>query len=165
MRLLAKSNRSLRLQQRAALASALSRTTAFTVLRPDGIFACQLAVVVDDAFQGVTSVVRGDDLLDATPRQIHLQQLLGLPTPTYTTLPSSETNRAKSSANKPSHRRSTSPASPHCSKPRAPGSVHTPGKDRYPQRLLRNDPFRPARDSNFRRAMRYSVARKPIFAS
>ena len=59
----------------------------FTVLRPDGIFAYQLAVVVDDAFQGVTSVVRGDDLLDSTPRQIHLQKLLGLPTPTYTHIP------------------------------------------------------------------------------
>jgi glutamyl-Q tRNA(Asp) synthetase len=59
----------------------------FTVLRPDGIFAYQLAVVVDDAFQGVTSVVRGDDLLDSTPRQIHLQKLLGLPTPTYKHIP------------------------------------------------------------------------------
>lgn len=55
----------------------------FTVLRADGIYAYQLAVVVDDAFQQVTDVVRGADLLDSTPRQIHLQKLLGLPTPRY----------------------------------------------------------------------------------
>ncbi|HWE50153.1 MAG TPA: glutamate--tRNA ligase family protein [Bryobacteraceae bacterium] len=59
----------------------------FTVKRSDGIFAYQLAVVVDDAFQGVTDIVRGDDLLDSTPRQIRLQQLLGLPTPKYKHIP------------------------------------------------------------------------------
>ena len=59
----------------------------FTVLRADGIFAYQLAVVVDDAFQGVTDVVRGADLLDSTPRQMHLQKLLGLPTPRYVHVP------------------------------------------------------------------------------
>jgi glutamyl-Q tRNA(Asp) synthetase len=59
----------------------------FTVLRADGIYAYQLAVVVDDAFQQVTAVVRGADLLDSTPRQIHLQKLLGLPTPRYTHVP------------------------------------------------------------------------------
>ena len=51
--------------------------------RADGLWAYQLAVVVDDAEQGVTHVVRGEDLADNTPRQIHLQHVLGLPTPTY----------------------------------------------------------------------------------
>lgn len=59
----------------------------FTVLRADGIFAYQLAVVVDDAYQQITDVVRGADLLDSTPRQIHLQKLLGLPTPRYVHVP------------------------------------------------------------------------------
>jgi glutamyl-Q tRNA(Asp) synthetase len=59
----------------------------FTVLRADGIFAYQLAVVVDDAFQGVTRVVRGADLLDSTPRQMHLQKLLELPSPVYRHVP------------------------------------------------------------------------------
>lgn len=59
----------------------------FTVHRADGLHAYQLAVVVDDAFQGVTDVLRGADLLDSTPRQIHLQQLLHLPQPRYAHLP------------------------------------------------------------------------------
>lgn len=59
----------------------------FTILRADGIFAYQLAVVVDDAWQGITDVVRGADLVDSTPRQIHLQKLLGLPSPTYRHVP------------------------------------------------------------------------------
>ena len=55
--------------------------------RADGVPAYNLAVVVDDAAQGVTQVVRGDDLLASTPRQILLQRLLGLPTPAYLHVP------------------------------------------------------------------------------
>jgi glutamyl-Q tRNA(Asp) synthetase len=59
----------------------------FVIRRADGVFAYQLAVVVDDAAQGVTDVVRGADLLDSTPRQIRLQQLLGYSTPRYVHVP------------------------------------------------------------------------------
>jgi len=59
----------------------------FVVLRADGIFAYQFAVVVDDAAQHITDVVRGADLLDSTPRQIHLQRLLRLPPLRYLHIP------------------------------------------------------------------------------
>ena len=52
-----------------------------------GNWTYQFAVVVDDAAQGVTDVVRGADLLDSTPRQIYLQRLLGVPTPRYLHVP------------------------------------------------------------------------------
>lgn len=55
----------------------------FVLKRADGLFAYQLAVVVDDAAQGVTHVVRGEDLADNTPRQLLLQRALDLPTPRY----------------------------------------------------------------------------------
>ncbi|GAB6124431.1 tRNA glutamyl-Q(34) synthetase GluQRS [Humidesulfovibrio idahonensis] len=59
----------------------------FALRRSDGVFAYQLAVVLDDIAMGVTQVVRGDDILSSTPRQIFLHQLLGAPVPQYAHLP------------------------------------------------------------------------------
>ncbi len=66
----------------------LERDTGdFVVRRRDGLFAYQLAVVADDAFQGVNQIVRGIDLLDSTPRQLYLQSLLGYARPDYAHFP------------------------------------------------------------------------------
>ena len=59
----------------------------FVIKRADGLWAYQLAVVVDDAEQGITDIVRGQDIADNTPRQMLLQALLGLPTPRYLHVP------------------------------------------------------------------------------
>ena len=64
-----------------------SESGDFIILRRDGLIAYQLAVVVDDWLQSVTHIVRGIDLMDSTPRQIHLQGCLGAPVPSYAHIP------------------------------------------------------------------------------
>ena len=94
-----KSARALRLRTHAAPIAFLDRVQGeieqrvereagdFVLQRADGVYAYQLAVVVDDLDQGVTEVVRGADLLDSTARQIHLQRILGAPQPRYAHVP------------------------------------------------------------------------------
>lgn len=67
----------------------------FVLKRADGIYAYQLAVVVDDALQGVTDIVRGADLLDSTPRQIYLQRTLQLPSTSYAHVPVAANERGE----------------------------------------------------------------------
>ncbi|MDR2688187.1 MAG: tRNA glutamyl-Q(34) synthetase GluQRS [Azoarcus sp.] len=83
----------------------------YVILRADGLFAYQLAVVVDDAAQGVTHVVRGADLLGSTARQIQLQRLLGLPEPAYAHLPVA-TNAAAEKLSKQTRARAIDTLSP-----------------------------------------------------
>ena len=80
----------------------------FVLKRRDGLFAYQLAVVVDDADQEITDVVRGADLLMSTPRQILIQRALGLPTPRYLHLPVA-TNAAGEKLSKQTHARAIDP--------------------------------------------------------
>lgn len=71
----------------SAGSSAGIQTDDFVLRRADGVAAYNLAVVVDDAAQGIDQIVRGDDLVETTPRQVLLQELLGYPTPTYLHVP------------------------------------------------------------------------------
>jgi len=71
-----------------AIAQNLARDIGdFILYRRDGLYSYQLAVVVDDAEQGITDICRGTDLIDSTPRQVYLQRLLGYPRPAYMHLP------------------------------------------------------------------------------
>jgi glutamyl-Q tRNA(Asp) synthetase len=72
-----------------------SQTGDFVILRRDGLIAYHLAVVVDDHDQEITEIVRGIDLLDSTPRQIHLQRLLRYTTPDYLHIPIAENEQGQ----------------------------------------------------------------------
>ncbi|MFT3759719.1 tRNA glutamyl-Q(34) synthetase GluQRS [Thauera sp.] len=106
----------------------------YVVLRADGLFAYQLAVVVDDAEAGVTHVVRGADLLDSTARQIHLQGLLGMPHPAYAHLPVA-TNAAGEKLSKQTLARAIDehpPAAALCAALRFLGQIPPAALDRAP---------------------------------
>jgi glutamyl-Q tRNA(Asp) synthetase len=97
----------------------------FIVRRADTLYAYQLAVVVDDAEQGVTDVVRGADLLASTPRQIFLQRLLGHPTPRYLHLPVAAT----AAGEKLSKQTRARPVDPACPGPALAGALAFLGQE------------------------------------
>ena len=104
----------------------------FVVRRNDGAFAYNLAVVVDDAEQGVGEVVRGDDLLDSTPRQLWLGGQLGLPAPRHAHVPlcSAPTARAWPSATA----RSRSPTAPRRARAPTTCAPSSPRRSGWPSR-------------------------------
>ncbi len=83
----ARASRSTTASKRVSSRTSKRRSAISCCIAPTGFIAYQLAVVVDDAEQGITDVVRGADLIDSTPRQIFLQELLRLPSPRYAHVP------------------------------------------------------------------------------
>jgi glutamyl-Q tRNA(Asp) synthetase len=107
------------------------------IRRADGLFAYQLAVVVDDWHQGITHVVRGCDLLHSTTRQIHLQHSLGLPTPIYAHLPLA----LDATGHKLSKRDSAHPVDPRHPIPSLLMAMHLLGQPAPPAQIDNLDDF------------------------